>query len=98
MSALETEFATATPRRSILFVALNPEDAASASDGLKNKSRRWRLAFAPTTAEALRLLRASPFDCVVMNLQARGIDPHRFFKEVMESSPEALRIGLTTVD
>ncbi len=98
MSSFDTEFATASPRRLILFVALSPDDAQRAADGLKQKSRRWRLAFAPTTADAVRQLRATPFDCVVMNLQARGIDPHRFFKEVMETSPEALRIGLTGAD
>jgi putative nucleotidyltransferase with HDIG domain len=98
MSSFDTEFATASPRRLILFVALSPEDAQRAAEGLKKKSRRWRLAFAPTTADAVQQLRGTPFDCVVMNLQARGIDPHRFFKEVMETSPEALRIGLTEPD
>lgn len=98
MSSFDTEFATASPRRLILFVALSPDDAQRAADGLKKKSRRWRLAYAPTTADAVRQLRGAPFDCVVMNLQARGIDPHRFFKEVMESSPEALRIGLTEAE
>ncbi len=97
MSSLDTEFATASPRRLILFVALSPDDAQRVAEGLKEKSRRWRLAFSPTTADAVRQLRKSPFDCVVMNLQARGIDPHRFFREVMETSPESLRIGVTGV-
>jgi putative nucleotidyltransferase with HDIG domain len=98
MSTSDTEFATASPRRSILLVAMSPEDAAAAADGLKGKLRRWRLQFTPTTPEALALLRSAPYDAVVMNLQARGIDPTRFLREVMESCPETLRIGLTSND
>lgn len=98
MSSFDTEFAAASPRRLILFVALSPEEAGAVAEKMKEKSRRWRLAFAPTTADALRQLRTTSFDGVVMNLEACGIDPHRFFKEVMETSPEALRIGLTGAD
>jgi HD-like signal output (HDOD) protein len=94
----DTEIATASPRRAILFVALNPEDAEAAATGLKGRLHKWRLGFASTTQEALALLRAAPFDAVIMNLQAQGIAPNRFFKEVMESCPEALRIGLTGSD
>jgi len=98
MPTLDTEIATASPRRAILFVALNPDDAAQAVNGLKGRLHKWRLGFAATTQEALGLLRGAPFDAVIMNLQACGIMPNRFFKEVMESCPEALRIGLTGSD
>jgi HD-like signal output (HDOD) protein len=94
----DTEIATASPRRAILFVALDPQDTAAAATGLKGRLHKWRLGFAATTQEALTLLRAAPFDAVIMNLQAQGVVPNRFFKEVMESCPEALRIGLTGSD
>jgi HD-like signal output (HDOD) protein/CheY-like chemotaxis protein len=98
MATPDTELAAASPRRAILFIALDPDTSNAISASLQSKARRWRLHFVAGRSEALEMLAGSPFDAVIADLQAPGIEPSALFREVMEISPEALRIGLTAPD
>jgi len=93
---LETRTAATTDQRTILFVALCPEDSDSVRESLRDAADKWHLEFVSNVRQALTALEGSSFDAAVVDLQAPGIDAPVLFKTIMDASPTTLRLGLVS--
>ena len=96
MPPSETQSNTAPPQRTILFVALSPEDSSHMREGLRDTADKWRLEFVSNVRQALTALEGTTVDAAVVDLQAPGIDAPGLFKTLMEASPTTLRLGLVS--
>jgi putative nucleotidyltransferase with HDIG domain len=95
-STLETPPTSTVDQRSILFVALCPEDSGSVRESLRDTTEKWHLEFVHNVRQALTALEGTPFDAAVVDLQAPGIDAPVLFKTIMDASPTTLRLGLVS--
>jgi putative nucleotidyltransferase with HDIG domain len=95
-STLETPPTSTVDQRSILFVALCPEDSDSVRESLRDTTEKWHLEFVHNVRQALTALEGTLFDAAVVDLQAPGIDAPVLFKTIMDASPTTLRLGLVS--
>lgn len=95
MTPSQSDTSASAPTRSILFVSGDADETASIRAGLEDMRPRWVLECVPSAAAALESLGRQKFDAVVVDLLLPGSTGVQFLKDVMEQSPNAVRIGLT---
>jgi putative nucleotidyltransferase with HDIG domain len=83
-------------RRSILVVSGEAEEAARIKRGFEDMRSKWDLEFATDAPSGLALAGAKSFDAVIVDLLLPDLAGLKVVRELLESSPETLRIGLTT--
>ena len=82
--------------RSILFVSDDADETTSIRAGFEDMRPKWLLECVSNAAAAIEFLGRNKFDAVIVDLLLPGSGGVRLLKDVMEQSPEAVRIGLTT--
>ncbi|HYV30055.1 MAG TPA: response regulator [Candidatus Binatia bacterium] len=90
------ETLSSTARRHILFASADAPEVAQARSGLEDMRPKWEVEFASDAASARAAVGQKLFDAAVVDLLLPGSDGPSFLKELMEQTPETLRIGLTT--
>jgi HD-like signal output (HDOD) protein/CheY-like chemotaxis protein len=79
----------------ILFVDDEPNILSGLRRLLRSKAGEWRMSFAYSGAEALRLIDAQPFDAVVTDMRMPQMDGAELLTKVGERRPETIRIILS---
>src|SRR5688572_16904022 len=88
--------ASVPPTRHILFVSADPEEVANVQSGLEDMRPKWNLEVAQDPAAALQTGQRKTFDAAVVDLLLPDSAGVKLLKEIMDRSPDTLRVGLTT--
>ncbi|NLS95568.1 MAG: HDOD domain-containing protein [Planctomycetaceae bacterium] len=79
----------------ILFVDDEPKILTGLQRMLRNMRREWEMSFAEGGPQALRMLRASPFDVLVTDARMPGIEGAELLEIVRRECPDTVRIILS---
>lgn len=88
--------ASSSPQRLILFVSADAQEVANVQSGLEDMRAKWSLEVAQDGASALAATQRKSFDAAVVDLLLPNAAGVGLLKEIMERTPDTLRIGLTT--
>jgi HD-like signal output (HDOD) protein len=80
----------------ILFVSSDIGETANIQAGLEDMRPKWTLEVASDVATAVTASQRKPFDAAVIDLLLPDSAGVTLLREIMERSPDTLRIGLTT--
>lgn len=82
-------------KKRILFVDDEPNLLAGLRRMLRPMRREWEMKFVPGGEEALAVFAEQPVDVIVSDMRMPGMDGATLLRQVMEISPETVRIVLS---